>query len=363
MTSSRKIIHIDMDAFYASVEQRDRPEWKGKPVVVGGSPHSRGVVCAASYEARTFGIRSAMPCYRAYQLCPTAIFTAPRFDVYKQISKEIREIFFEYTDLVEPLSLDEAYLDVTTNKRHIPHASTIAKEIRRKVFEKTSLTCSAGVASTKFLAKMASEKNKPNGLCVILPEETESFLSDLSLSQFHGIGQKTALRLKELGYERGRDLLNVKEEELIKLFGKMGKSFFQMMRGIDDRPVVPYREAKSIGVETTFLRDSSDLPFLLSQLNALSEELALRMEKKQRQGKTITIKVKYSDFMVRSKSQSFSNFLYLAHDLFEQSSILFTNLWNEDSEHLQKIRLLGISISNLNSKPKNEDGQLELFSV
>ncbi len=358
----RKIIHIDMDAFYASVEQRDHKEWQGKPVVVGGPPNSRGVVCAASYEARKFGVKSAISCYKAYQLCPSAIFTPPRFDVYKQVSQEIREIFLEYTDLVEPLSLDEAYLDVTENKKNIPHASSIAREIRMKVQEKTNLTCSAGVAQNKFLAKMASEKNKPNGLCVVLPDDEIKFLSDLKLSQFFGIGKKTFARMQANGWNFGKDLLPLREEELIKLFGKMGKYYYQIVRGIDDRPVLPFRESKSIGVEITFERDSADFHFLISTLERIAEEVARRLAKKGRSGKTVTVKIKYADFTVRSRGVTSENFLSLASDLFFQSSILFTNVWKEGADQPLKIRLLGISVSNLNSEVRESDGQMDLFA-
>jgi DNA polymerase-4 len=357
----RKIIHIDMDAFYASVEQRDHEAWKGKPVIVGGSPSSRGVVCAASYEARKFGVKSAMSCYQAYQLCPNGIFTPPRFEVYRQISHQIREIFFEYTDLVEPLSLDEAYLDVTENKKGIQHASMIAREIRKKVEQKTGITCSAGIAENKFLAKMASEKNKPNGLFVVLPEDSVAFLSDLKLRQFHGIGKKTSEKMLSLGWEYGRDLLSIKEEELIKLFGKMGRFYFQIIRGIDERPVVPSREAKSIGVEITFERDSSEYSFLISTLQSIAVEVSNRLARKNRSGKTLTIKIKYSDFTVRSKSFTFEYFLSLASDIFEQSSILFTSVWKENVDPAKKIRLLGISLSHLNPISLHDDGQLDLF--
>jgi len=352
-----------MDAFYASVEQRDRAEWKGLPVVVGGPPNSRGVVCAASYEARKFGIRSAMPCYQAFKLCPDAIFTPPRFDAYRNVSYEIREIFAEYTDLIEPLSLDEAYLDVTENKKNIPHATAIAKEIREKVFHKTSLTCSAGISSNKFLAKMASEKNKPNGLAVILPEDAESFLANLSLAKFHGIGKKTFEKMQGLGLQSGKDLLTLKEEELISHFGKMGRSYYYMARGLDDRPVISYRDPKSVGVETTFEKDTDDFKFLNGVLDHLSKETARRLEKKDKKGKTLTLKIKYEDFTAVSRSITSERVLYLASDLFEQSSSLLAGLWNETSEQSKKIRLIGISISNLNGNnvPEKDDGQLKLF--
>ncbi|BDA80884.1 DNA polymerase IV [Leptospira kobayashii] len=359
----RKIIHIDMDAFYASVEQRDKKEWKGLPVVVGGPPNSRAVVCAASYEARKFGIRSAMPCYQAFKLCPEAIFTPPRFDAYRKVSYEIREIFSEYTDLIEPLSLDEAYLDVTENKKNIPHATTVAKEIREKVFHKTDLTCSAGVSSNKFLAKMASEKNKPNGLAVILPEDAGTFLANLSLSKFHGIGKKTFEKMQSMGLQFGKDLLTLKEEELISHFGKMGRSYFYMARGLDDRPVVPYRDPKSIGVETTFEKDSDDFNFLYTVLDGISKETARRLEKKDKKGKTLTLKIKYADFTNVSRSITSERVLFLASDLLEQSSSLLASLWKESPGQPKKVRLIGISISNLNGNNDLEidDGQLKLF--
>lgn len=356
----RKIIHIDMDAFYASVEQRDFPELRGKPVVVGGSPHSRGVVCAASYEARKFGVKSAISCYQAYKLCPEAIFTPPRFSLYKEISNQIRDIFFSYTDLVEPLSLDEAYLDVTTNKKQIPLASTIAKEIRSRVFEATGLTCSAGVASNKFLAKMASEKNKPNGMFVVLPGKELEFLSELPLIKFYGIGKKTSEKFTKLGLTTGSDLLNYSESELVALFGKMGNWFFQIARGLDDRAVIPHRESKSIGVESTFTRDSEDFAFLLLTLENLADELSKRMSQKGKKGKTLSIKVKFEDFIVKQKSYTRESFFFLAEDIYEQSSQLLATLWKGIGS--KKVRLLGISISNLERKQKETD-QPMLFGL
>ncbi|TGM45458.1 DNA polymerase IV [Leptospira vanthielii] len=356
----KKIIHIDMDAFYASVEQRDFPEMRGKPVVVGGSPHSRGVVCAASYEARKFGVRSAIPCFQAYKLCPDAIFTPPRFEVYKAVSKEIRSIFLEYTDLVEPLSLDEAYLDVTINKLEIPLASTIAREIRKKIFERTGLTCSAGVAQNKFLAKMASEKNKPNGLYVVLPGEEERFLDDLPLYSFHGIGKKTYERLSLLGFTKGSELRKAEETFLIQEFGKMGAVFYRMARGVDDRDVIPFRDPKSIGVETTFTHDSEDFSYLILTLETLSNELELRMSRKNKQGKTLTLKTKFEDFTVKQKSISSESVFYLADNLFQQSSNLLATVWKENTDPVKKIRLLGISVTNFISDAINQD-QPSLF--
>ncbi|MCW7497915.1 DNA polymerase IV [Leptospira levettii] len=356
----RKIIHIDMDAFYASVEQRDFPEMRGKPVVVGGSPHSRGVVCAASYEARKFGIRSAISCYQAYKLCPDAIFTPPRFDVYKSVSKEIRRIFMEYTDLVEPLSLDEAYLDVTTNKLEIPLASTIAKEIRKKIWENTGLTCSAGVATNKFLAKMASEKNKPNGLYVVLPGEEISFLDELPLYQFFGIGKKTFEKLQQLGFSKGKDLRMAEESFLVHEFGKMGAVFYRMARGIDEREVIPFRDLKSIGVETTFTHDSEDFSYFLLKLESLAKELEMRMLKKNKKGKTLTLKVKFEDFTVKQKSITSDVVFFLADNLFQQSSNMLANVWKDNFDPPKKIRLLGLSVTNFYEKDTSE-AQPSLF--
>lgn len=358
----RKIIHVDMDAFYASVEQRDFPEMKGKPVVVGGSPHSRGVVCAASYEARTYGIRSAISCYQAYKLCPEAIFTPPRFEVYKEVSKTIREIFLSYTDIVEPLSLDEAYLDVTVNKRNITHASVIAKEIRNLIQKKTNLTCSAGVATNKFLAKMASEKNKPNGLFVVLPGTELEFLSSIPLIKFHGIGVKTFERLTKLGLNYGSDLLKLSESDLVSEFGKSGSVFYQMARGLDDREVIPYRESKSVGVETTFSRDSEDFSFLVFTLKNLAIELTERLAKKQKKGKTISVKVKFADFTTKQKSFTRESIFFLAEDIFEQSSNLLASVWKENWNPVKKVRLLGISLSNMENKNLDTD-QPSLFGM
>jgi len=250
----RKIIHVDMDAFYASVEQRDHPEYKNKPLVVGGSPQGRGVVAAASYEARKFGIHSAMPASRAVKLCPNAIFVKPRFDVYKEVSHQIREIFFDYTDLVEPLSLDEAYLDVTENFKQNPSATLIAREIKRRVKQETGLTASAGVASNKFLAKIASDLDKPDGLSVITPEEAEEFIEKLPIGDFYGVGKATQKKMLTLGIKTGSDLKTWEEIDLVKQFGKSGHHYYRIARGIDNRLVKPNRIRKLIGKNVRFLK-------------------------------------------------------------------------------------------------------------
>lgn len=273
--SQRKIIHIDMDAFYASVEQRDNPQLRGKPIVVGGNPDSRGVVATCSYEARRFGIHSAMSCARAYRLCPQVVFVRPRFDAYQKVSQQIREIFFRYTDLVEPLSLDEAYLDVTTNKPGIQSATWVAQNICNEIRQKTSLTASAGVSYNKFLAKIASDVKKPNGLTVVTPEEAESFIAQLLIRRFHGVGRVTEKKMQKLGILTGADLRQHSLAELNKNFGKAGQYYFNIARGIDLRPVMPNRIRKSIGKETTLSEDITDIAQMLTIIGKAGEPVAI----------------------------------------------------------------------------------------
>lgn len=291
MKNQRKIIHIDMDAFYASIEQRDNPNLKGKPVIVGGNPQGRGVVSTCSYEARKYGIHSAMPCKVAYKRCPYAIFVRPRFEVYSQVSYEIRKIFYKYTDLVEPLSLDEAYLDVTDNKLNIKYATEIAKLIKNEIYEKTGLTASAGVSYNKFLAKLASDYNKPNGLTIIREDNSQSFLESLPISKFFGIGKVTQRALHNLGIETGYDLRQLGVNELESIFKNRGYLFYQLARGIDHRPVEPHRERKSVGAETT-LSENLDLEDekLINILDELCEEVANRTEYLKKMGRTVTLK-------------------------------------------------------------------------
>jgi DNA polymerase IV len=340
----RKIIHVDMDAFYASVEQRDFPEYRGKPVVVGGSPQGRGVVAAASYEARKFGIRSAMPASRAVQLCPNAIFLKARFDVYREVSQQIREIFHEYTDLVEPLSLDEAYLDVTENYRNNPSATLIAREIKQKIREKTGLTASAGVAGNKFLAKIASDLDKPDGLSVITPEEAEEFIENLPIGDFYGVGKATRHKMEKLGIKNGRDLKKWDEVDLAKHFGKSGHHYYRIVRGIDNRAVKPDRIRKSIGKERTFSEDVSDLEWIRDFLDELSEKISRSMQKLQASGKTITLKVRYKNFETVTRSVTLGHFTNRAEEL----SSMAKNLLSETEAGIREVRLLGISVSSLN---------------
>ena len=316
MKKQRKIIHIDMDAFYASIEQRDNPALKGKPVIVGGNPQSRGVVATCSYEARQYGIHSAMPCKTAYKRCPYAIFVRPRFEVYKQVSYEIREIFYKYTDLVEPLSLDEAFLDVTENKLNIKYATDVAKMIKKEIYEKTGLTASAGVSYNKFLAKLASDYNKPNGLTVIREDNAQSFLDNLPIRKFFGIGKVTQKTLKGLGVENGYDLRQMEINELEFIFKNRGYLFYQLARGIDHREVEPHRERKSIGAETT-LTENLDLEDekLINILDELCEEVANRAKYLKKMGRTVTLKIKYGDFRQITRSASLTNPIDTHEDL------------------------------------------------
>ncbi len=340
----KKIIHVDMDAFYASVEQRDFPEYRNKPVVVGGSPQGRGVVAAASYEARKFGIHSAMPASRAVKLCPHAIFVKPRFDVYKEVSREIREIFFEYTDLVEPLSLDEAYLDVTKNHKNNPSATLIAREIKKRVKESTGLTASAGVASNKFLAKIASDLDKPDGLSVIPPGEAQPFIEKLEIGKFFGVGKATKVKMESLGIRTGADLKTWDEVDLVKHFGKSGHHYYRIARGIDHRQVKPDRIRKSIGKERTFSEDIADLDWIRNFLDELSIKIAGSMKKLNAAGKTITLKVRYDDFETVTRSQTLHHYTDRAEDL----ARIAKELLNQTEAGTREVRLLGISVSSLN---------------
>lgn len=355
----RKIIHIDMDAFYASVEQRDFPEYRGLPMVVGGSPEGRGgVVAAASYEARRFGIRSAMPSKRAFELCPQTIFVRPRFSVYKEVSQHIRSIFARYTDLIEPLSLDEAYLDVTEDKLGIGSAIEIAKGIRQAIREELSLTASAGVSVNKFVAKVASDLNKPDGLAFIGPSAVEGFMLGLAVEKFHGVGRVTAGRMKSLGLFTGADLKACSEEYLVQHFGKIGRFFFRIVRGIDDRPVRPHREAKSVGAEDTFPKDLLHAEEMIPELQLLAEKVAERLHKSALRGRTVTLKVKYSDFRQITRSLSLPAPVGETAELLQTARTL---LLATDPEG-KPVRLLGISVSGFEVPVIVKEGeQLKLF--
>tara|TARA_R110002072_G_scaffold114993_4_gene245225 strand:- start:5948 stop:7045 length:1098 start_codon:yes stop_codon:yes gene_type:complete len=352
----RKIIHVDMDAFYASVEQMDNPALKGRPLAVGGA-EKRGVVSAASYEARKFGVRSAMSGYLAKKNCPDLIFVPPRFERYKEISLKIRNIFFDYTDLVEPLSLDEAYLDVTTNKKGNPSASLIAEEIRQRIFDEVGLTASAGISINKFLAKVASDYNKPNGQKTVNPEEVISFLENLEIRKFYGVGKVTADKMYHLGIFTGKDLKQKSVEFLRENFGKSGDYYYHVVRGIHNSEVKPNRIPKSVGAERTFDENLSSEVFMLQRLENIATELEKRLKKSKISGKTVTLKIKYSDFTLQTRSKT------LPYYIADKSLILETTkelLYQEKLEN--SVRLLGISLSNLNTE-KNEPLEQKVLTV
>ncbi|HEY9044546.1 MAG TPA: DNA polymerase IV [Ohtaekwangia sp.] len=359
----RKIIHIDMDAFYASIEQRDNPEYRGKPIAVGGSPEGRGgVVATASYEARKFGVRSAMPSKQAKQLCPEVIFVRPRFDVYKAVSQKIREIFFRYTDLIEPLSLDEAYLDVTEDKQAIGSAIEIATQIKQAIKDELQLTASAGVSINKFVAKIASDMQKPDGLTFIGPSRIQSFMENLGVEKFFGVGKVTAAKMKSMGLHTGADLKKLSEDELIKNFGKAGRFFYKIVRGQDDRLVQPHRETKSVGAEDTFPYDLAEPEEMHVELEKIAPVVSERLRRHHLKGRTITLKIKYSDFKLITRSQSFTQGI----DDLETIVSTVKNLLASVDMKEKKVRLLGISLSNFGDMVVREkkDGiqdQLTLF--
>ena len=351
----RKIIHIDMDAFFASVEQHDNPALRGKAIAVGGSGR-RGVVAAASYEARKYGVHSAMPGIVAARLCPHLIFIKGNYERYQEVSRQIRDIFEEYTDLVEPLSLDEAYLDVTENKFGMGSATIIAQEIRQKIFEKTGLTASAGVSFTKFLAKTASDFNKPNGLTLITPDQALGFLEKLPIEKFHGIGKVTAEKMRKMGIKTGKELKAWAEIDLIRRFGKVGRHYYRVCRGEDDSPVNPNRVRKSIGAEETFKDDIENIEDMKAELKPIIDRVFKYMFKKEIYGRTLSLKAKSSDFQTFMRSKTY------LHELKNKDDILrgAYELLEANSQDFGKVRLLGIAISNLTKEQTLEGIQLEL---
>ncbi len=338
-----KIIHIDMDAFYASIEQRDFPQYRDKPLVVGGDPNGRGVVATCSYEARKYGIHSAMPSYRAYRLCPQAIFVKPRFAAYKEASQKIREIFYQYTSLVEPLSLDEAYLDVTDSKKCFGSATLIAKEIKRKIFEQVQITASAGVSYNKFLAKIASDIQKPNGLTIVLPQKGEEFVKKLKIRQFYGVGKATEKKMHRLNIYTGADLKKWSITELKKHFGKFSNYLYSAARAIDNRSVKTFRQRKSVGKETTFLKDISKKEEALIVLEKLTVQILDFMQQKKFTAKTLTLKMKYTDFRSITRSQTQKEGYQNLPELLETLEVLLA----KTDFGKRKIRLLGVSLTNL----------------
>lgn len=342
-----------MDAFYASVEQRDQPELRGKPVAVGGAG-MRGVVASASYEAREFGVRSAMPSVTAQRLCPTLVFVRSRFDVYREVSQQIRAIFLDYTDLVEPLSLDEAFLDVSENKKAMKSATMIAEEIRQRIQEETQLTASAGVSFNKFLAKVASDINKPDGIKVITPAEAMAFLEALPIKKFHGIGKVTAEKMKRMGIFTGKELKKMSEIELVQRFGKAGRHYYRIVRAEDTRAVNPNRIRKSIGAERTYRDDIVLTEEMKEKLTYLSGVVFRYMEKSDNYGRTVTLKAKSPDFKVITRSKSFSGEI---RDL-KQLEAVAHELMIQNRDEIPSVRLLGISVSNLSKDVKGEGIQL-----
>ncbi|MBF0423402.1 MAG: DNA polymerase IV [Magnetococcales bacterium] len=341
MNDLRKIVHIDMDAFFASVEQRDHPEYRGFPLVVGGKS-ARGVVAAASYEARQFGIRSAMAMQKALMQCPSLIIVPPRMEAYKEVSLQIREIFHEYTDLVEPLSLDEAFLDVTSNKKCIPSASWVAQNIRAMIFERTGLTASAGVSFNKFLAKVASGMNKPNGFTLISPEHAPAFVAALPIEKFFGVGKATADKMHRLGIATGADLLRFSLEELESEFGKAGRSYFHIVRNNDERPVNPNRDRHSVGTEDTFDQDLHHRREILARLEIIAHEVVLRMNKNRFFGKTLTLKVKFANFQQITRSRTVGYPIRDADEMISITRHLFVGVEIPP----RGVRLVGLTVSN-----------------
>jgi len=340
----RKIIHVDMDAFYASVEQRDNPALRGKPLAVGGSSR-RGVVAAASYEARKYGVRSAMPSVSALRRCPDLIFVKPRFDVYRAVSRQIREIFARYTDVIEPLALDEAYLDVTQDKQGIGSAVKIARQIRAAIRDETGLTASAGVSYNKFIAKLASDQNKPDGLCIILPDEGAAFVATLPVGRFHGVGPRTAEKMERLGIRTGADLAAMSEEWLARNFGSSATYLYKAARGIDDRPVNPSRVRKSVGGELTYAQDKRTNAELRAALDEIVEIVWRRIENGGVRGRGIVLKARYADFRTLTRSRTLpraiadkSEFAALGHSLLDP--LLPVEMG---------IRLLGLTLTGIES--------------
>ncbi len=346
MCSTRKIIHIDMDAFFASIEQKDHVLFRGKPLIVGGNPQSRGVVAACSYEARKFGIHSAMPCSKAARLCPEAIFTPPRMDRYVEISSKIMAIFRQYTAFVEPLSLDEAFLDVTNMGEKHPSATLLAKQICRQIFEELQLTASAGISYNKFLAKVASDINKPQGITTIPPETAQHFLDTLPIRKFFGVGQVTEKKMRQLGINTGFDLRQWEVERLVFHFGKIGSFLYDIVRGIDDRPVEPMRVRKSIGSETTLPYDTDNLDELRKILAELAKDIEKSLHKKNKGGYTLTLKVRYKNFTTITRSITLKTAMFSADDILP----LLPGLLATTYAGTEKIRLVGLTISKLTGR-------------
>jgi len=350
----KKIIHVDMDAYFAAIEIRENPSLKGKCVIVGGSPNGRGVVSTCSYEARKYGVRSGMASHQAWKLCPQGVFVHSSFGLYKEISNQIRDIFFSYTDLVEPVSLDEAYLDVTTNKIGEQDAVEIAQRIKADILTATRLTCSAGVSYNKFLAKIGSDLNKPDGLTVITPENAQELLFGLPIGKFHGIGRVTAARMEKLGIHNGKDLHKWELKELLKRFGKVGLFYYNVVRGIDPREIVTAWDPKSISCESTFHTDVADVGELIDKLRDLVDRLVNRMSRNGIQGRNIVIKIKYDNFDLITRSCPLPEITSDKSILFEYAQKLLVANWDES----RMIRLLGVGVGKLDLGNDDANDQL-----
>ncbi len=352
----KKIIHVDMDAYFAAIEIRENPDLIGKCVIVGGPPNSRGVVSTCSYEARKFGVHSGMSSHQAWNLCPQGVFVHSHFKLYKEISETIREIFHRYTDLVEPMSLDEAYLDVTENKIKEEDAAEIARRIKADIFEATRLTCSAGVSFNKFLAKIGSELNKPDGLSVITQENAQEILFKLPIEKYHGIGKVTAAKMRKLGIQNGEDLYGWELKDMIRHFGKTGVYYYQVVRGIDDREIITESDPKSISCESTFNTDLNGIDDLIGELAALVDRLVDRMSRKCIQGKNLVIKIKYDNFEYITRSCPLPEVTSDKSLLFDFAQRLLIANWDES----RKIRLLGVGVGKLDINTKDDCKQLEI---
>ena len=353
----RRIIHIDMDAFFAAIEVRDFPQYKGKPLIVGGPPNSRGVVSTCSYEARKFGIHSAMPSYLAYKLCPAAIFVSGRYEVYSQVGRQLCEIFFRYTPLVESMSLDEAYLDVTEQTSDLSEAVTIAREIKKTIQKELRLTASAGVSYNKFLAKIASEMQKPDGLTIISPENALRILEDLEIRKFHGIGKATAEKMNSFGIKTGKDLKTWDLQKLLKHFGIMGNYYYEIVRGIDHREVKVSRTRRSLGKERTFSKDLFNIEEMQEILGSIANDVSETLIEKSIKGKTVTIKIKYNDFTLHTRSITKKYFFSDSATLISIVSGLF------EANYLRNrgVRLLGVAVSNLDTEKRPDTGEQQLL--
>lgn len=343
MDGVRKILHIDMDAFYASVEQRDHPELRGRPVIVGGKPESRGVVAACSYEARAFGIHSAMPSARAYKLCKEAVFMLPRFDAYREASQKIRQVFAEFTELIEPLSLDEAYLDVSESAQQHGSATQVARLIKKRIKQEINLTASAGVSFNKFLAKIASDMDKPDGLYVIRPEVAQQFIENLPIRKFFGVGKVTEKKMQSLGIFTGADLKALDKIQLQTQFGRTGEYYYNIARGVDNRPVKAHSKRKSIGVETTFASNVVDKAIIWQKLLQFAEKMETALENKQMTARTLTLKVRYADFTLITRSKTLDGVFQSQQDI----SGTLPELLRKTEVGKRPIRLIGITLANL----------------